>query len=136
MSWWVRAIVVGVLSLVGAVLVEESRAGEWITADKTVVKIDACREVIESADPGLHCYAEDGLGIAGADQEDLGHRIQVVQVQHPPGAPGHPSFAAYTWSDWQALRLAFGAGLIAVALVTLVWPAVGALLRRRRIVSA
>jgi hypothetical protein len=123
---------VGLLIVIGALFIHISKAVEWVTAEKASVRIDACRELVESANPGVHCYGSDGRGIAGANPGDVGHRIQVVR----PAGPPRPGAEPYTWSDGASLMLAIGALLMAVALIALGWPAIGLLQRRRRAVTA
>lgn len=130
-----RVVVAGFLLLPGALAVHRSRAVEWMTADKFLVLITNCQELVEYHDPGLWCSGENGGGIAGADRADLGHRVEVVRVLQPRGAPGHPDASDYTWSDWQSGTLAIGSALIVAALATTAWPAT-ARLRRRRVVGA
>jgi hypothetical protein len=135
MPWWTRVAVAGVLILTGALFVTGSRAVGWVTSDKSSVRINECREVVEDPHPGLRCYGDDGRAVVGADRQDVGQRIEVVRVLGLPGQPDAEVYT-YTWSGTKSAYLALGIAASMLALITLAWPAVPALLRRRRTVRA
>lgn len=128
----VRLAVSSFVLLAGALLVRSSDILGWATTQKSSVTIASCQMVFEAADPGEWCYTTDGLGIAGADSGDIGHRIDIVRVTNPPGAPGHPDAAAYTWSSTSTFYLVLGLALFVAGLVVLAWPLVTAVARRAR----
>jgi hypothetical protein len=128
----VRLVLSSFLLLAGALLARSSDVLGWVTTPKSTVTIASCQVIVEAADPGEWCYTKDGMGIAGADSGDIGHRIEIVRVTTPPGPPGHPDAAAYTWSTHATFLLLLGVALVVAGVVALAWPVARSMARRLR----